>query len=65
MHTSMHASMHRLGQKTKIVATIGPASDSLEKLRELIVAGMDVTRINFSHGTPEYHASLIAKIRQA
>ncbi len=57
--------MQRAGQKTKIVATIGPASASPEKLRALIDAGMDVARLNFSHGDPAYHATLIARIREA
>ena len=37
-------------KKTKIVCTIGPASESLEKLADLIEKGMDVARLNFSHG---------------
>src|SRR5262249_35617283 len=40
-----------LGRRTKIVATIGPASNSPEVLRELLEAGVDVFRINFAHGT--------------
>jgi pyruvate kinase len=52
-------------KRTKIVATIGPASDSLEKITELINAGVDVFRLNFSHGTHEYHKSVLDKIRQA
>jgi pyruvate kinase len=40
-------------RRTKIVCTIGPASFSTEKLKELFKAGMDVTRLNFSHGTQE------------
>ncbi len=52
-------------RKTKIVATIGPASDQSEILRTLIRAGLDVARLNFSHGNPEYHAGLIKTIREA
>jgi pyruvate kinase len=51
--------------KTKIVATIGPASDRPETLRALVRAGLDVARLNFSHGDPAYHAALIARIRDA
>lgn len=51
--------------KTKIVATIGPASDSPEMLRALIEAGMNVARLNFSHGDPHYHGTLIGRIREA
>ncbi|MCC8181014.1 MAG: pyruvate kinase, partial [Planctomycetes bacterium] len=50
---------------TKIVATVGPASDSLEMLTSLIEAGVDVFRLNFSHGTQESHRENIAKIRKA
>ncbi len=49
--------------KTRIVATIGPASDTPETLRALMRAGLDVARLNFSHGNPDYHADLIARIR--
>ena len=51
--------------KTKIVATIGPASDSQEKLEGLIRAGMDIARLNFSHGDFTGHAERIARIRAA
>ncbi len=52
-------------KKTKIIATIGPASGRTEILTEMIQAGMDVARLNFSHGTYPSHASLIKNIRAA
>ena len=51
--------------KTKIVATIGPASESPEMLVRLIRAGLDVARLNFSHGSPSKHAEVIRRIRDA
>jgi pyruvate kinase len=51
--------------KTKIVATIGPASESPEMLGRLIRAGVNVARLNFSHGTPSKHAEVIRRIRGA
>ena len=51
--------------KTKIVATIGPASDSPEMLERLIRAGLNVARLNFSHGAFDEHAARIGRIRAA
>ncbi|MBT3714799.1 MAG: pyruvate kinase, partial [Anaerolineae bacterium] len=51
-------------RKAKIVATIGPASDSEEILDALIRAGVNVARLNFSHGTHEEHAARITNIRK-
>lgn len=51
--------------KTKIVATIGPASESPDVLEQLIRAGMNVARLNFSHGTLAEHAERISRIRAA
>ena len=51
--------------KTKIVATIGPASDAPEMLERLIRAGVNVARLNFSHGDFSGHADRIARIRAA
>ena len=48
---------------THIVCTIGPVSRSVEKLTELIEAGMDVVRLNFSHGTHDYHRETIENAR--
>lgn len=52
-------------RRTKIVCTIGPASESVETLAELIREGMNVARLNFSHGTHEEHAKRLENIRQA
>jgi pyruvate kinase len=49
--------------RTKIVGTLGPASNTAEVIRSLIDAGLDVARINFSHGTYEQHSHTIATIR--
>jgi len=57
--------MQLQSHKTKIVATIGPASDHPEVLRKLIVAGLGIARLNFSHGDADYHARLIGRIRDA
>ena len=51
-------------RKTKIVCTIGPASDSEEMLRALCLAGMNVARLNFSHGTHDEHLRRIEKIHK-
>jgi pyruvate kinase len=53
-----------MSPKTKIVATIGPASDSKEKLQKMIEAGMNVARINFSHGTHASNGQSIDNIRE-
>ena len=50
-------------KKTKIVATLGPASDNEETMEAMVKAGVNVFRLNFSHGTHEYHKSNIDKIR--
>lgn len=52
------------GKRTKIVATIGPSSRDPEIIRQLIRSGMNVARINFSHGEHETHAETIANVRQ-
>ncbi|HNU57156.1 MAG TPA: pyruvate kinase [Flavobacteriales bacterium] len=50
--------------KTKIVATIGPASADRAVLREMMLSGMDVCRLNFSHGSYQFYANLIGTIRE-
>jgi pyruvate kinase len=51
-------------RRTKIVATLGPASSSPDMMRRMIVAGMDVARLNFSHGSHEGHARTISLLRK-
>lgn len=52
-------------RKAKIVDTIGPATESLENLTALVEAGMDVARLNRSHGTPEDHLRVYNNVREA
>jgi pyruvate kinase len=52
-------------RKVKIVCTLGPSTSSLEQISQLIQSGMDVARLNFSHGTHEFHRGLIQNIREA
>src|SRR5262249_11498324 len=59
------AAMTLLDHKTKIVATIGPASNSPEMLERLIRSGMNIARLNFSHGNFEEHGEVIERIRNA
>lgn len=51
-------------KKTKIVCTLGPASDSVKEIQALVDAGMNVARLNFSHGTYEHHAQIIKNLRK-
>jgi len=50
-------------RRAKIIATVGPATASEARLRDLIAAGVDVFRLNFSHGTHDAHAEVVARIR--
>jgi len=52
-------------RRTKIIATLGPASDSDAVIGELIAAGVDVFRLNFSHGTHDSHGAAIERVRRA
>jgi pyruvate kinase len=52
-------------RRTKIVATIGPASRELETLMRMVEAGMDVARLNYSHGTLDEHAETARRVRDA
>src|SRR5436309_1339914 len=52
-------------RRTKIVATVGPACSNLETLARMVQAGVDVFRLNFSHGTRELHAENAERIRTA
>ena len=51
-------------RKTKIVCTIGPSSESQDKITELVDAGMDMMRLNFSHGSFEEHQKRVQIVRE-
>ncbi|SVC82415.1 uncharacterized protein METZ01_LOCUS335269, partial [marine metagenome] len=53
-----------MARRTKIIATIGPASDKEETLRDLIRAGMDVARLGLAHNTIDEAAERMARIRR-
>jgi len=57
--------MIKTGESTKIVCTIGPASEKRKVLEEMLKKGMDVARLNFSHGTHEWHQQAIINLRMA
>ncbi|MFT4126171.1 MAG: pyruvate kinase [Gordonia sp. (in: high G+C Gram-positive bacteria)] len=52
-------------RRTKIVCTLGPATSSEERLKELVAAGMDVARLNFSHGSHDDHRTVYDRVRRA
>ena len=56
--------LKKIIRRTKIVATLGPVSNTREGIRQLVQAGMDVARLNFSHGSYEQHAQTIANLRE-
>jgi pyruvate kinase len=64
MESLTHRTTHITARRTKIVATIGPASSSKAILKQMIEAGMDVARLNFSHGSYDDHARTIALLRE-
>ncbi|MBO7332781.1 MAG: pyruvate kinase, partial [Alphaproteobacteria bacterium] len=48
---------------TKIIATLGPKTDSQQEIQKLVRSGVNVFRLNFSHGTPEHHREVMRRIR--
>src|SRR5688572_9276182 len=65
-HTQMNkeAGIEHTSHRTKIVATVGPASDTYEKLLDLVKAGVNVFRLNFSHGSHEDKRKILEHIRK-
>ena len=54
-----------MSRRAKIVCTLGPATSSLEQITALVESGMDVARLNFSHGEHAHHATAYQRVRQA
>jgi len=63
-HMDKQAGIDHSQKRTKIVATVGPACDTYEKLLELVKAGVNVFRLNFSHGAYESKKQIIKYIRE-
>ncbi len=61
----MKSSLNEIFAKTKILCTLGPATNSVEMIRKLILSGVDGVRLNFSHGTYEFFESLLKNIYEA
>ena len=59
----MTTTLSRPNPRTKIVCTLGPASDSPETVASLVMAGADIVRLNLAHGTPETHARMVRIVR--
>lgn len=51
-------------RRTKVIATIGPRTESEDMIRKLAEAGMNIARINMSHGTPQWHSTVITRVRK-
>jgi pyruvate kinase len=54
----------KMSKRTKIIATLGPSTDSLARIKSLLIRGVDVIRVNFSHGDHATHKQTIANVRQ-
>jgi pyruvate kinase len=65
LHDTTSQSQENLGKMARIVCTIGPSSNKQEIINKMIMAGMDVARLNFSHGTHEGHEEILNMIRHA
>src|SRR5437016_4552190 len=63
-HNSINLTGNPMIRRTKIVATLGPASSDVPVLERMIAAGVDVVRMNFSHGTAEEHMARAGLVRE-